>query len=74
MGSNKDTQTQLQILGPMKDQVQYVDCEQRPQACEQAQIAAVPTWLIRGRKFVGVHLCSFVCFSEHLSHKQFTNH
>ena len=52
MGSNKDTQTQLQILGPMKDQVQYVDCEQRPQACEQAQIAAVPTWLIRGRKFV----------------------
>ena len=38
----------------MKDQVQYVDCEQRPQACEQAQIAAVPTWLIRGRKFVGV--------------------
>ena len=54
MGSNKDTQTQLQILGPMKDQVQYVDCEQRPQACEQAQIAAVPTWLIRGRKFVGV--------------------
>lgn len=34
MGSNKDTQTQLQILGPMKDQVQYVDCEQRPQACE----------------------------------------
>ena len=54
MSSNKDTQTQLQILGDLKGQIQYVDCEQRPQACEQAQIAAVPTWLIRGRRFVGV--------------------
>ena len=54
MGSNKDTQRQLAILGPLKDQVQYVDCEKRMQTCEQAQIAGIPTWLIRGKRFVGV--------------------
>lgn len=53
MGSSKDTQRQLALLGPLKDRVDYVDCEQRPKSCEQAQIAAVPTWLIRGKRFVG---------------------
>ena len=53
MSSSKDTQRQLALLGPLKDRVEYVDCQQRPQACEQAQIAAVPTWYIRGKRFVG---------------------
>ena len=43
----------MALLGPLKDRVEYVDCEQRYQACEQANIAAVPTWYIRGKRFVG---------------------
>ena len=54
MSEEPRTQQQLEILGPLKDKVQYVDCGKRPQACEQAQIAGLPTWLIRGKRFVGV--------------------
>lgn len=53
MGSDKETKRQLQLLGPLKDRVEFVDCEQRPQECQQAQIAMVPTWFIRGKKYVG---------------------
>ena len=53
MSSNKETQKQLALLGPLKDRIEYVDCEKRMSSCESAQIMSVPTWFIRGKRFVG---------------------
>ena len=44
---------QKKEMGEEMKNVQYINCEQTPAACKEAKIAALPTWIINGKKHEG---------------------
>lgn len=40
-------------MGDEMKNVRYINCEKTPDECRKAQISALPTWVINGKKFEG---------------------
>lgn len=46
--------TQLKILGECSKNLTIIDCTEEPNKCLEAEIIRVPTWIINGKKYVGI--------------------
>ena len=44
---------QKKEMGEEMKNIQYVNCEETPAACKEAKIAALPTWIINGKRHEG---------------------
>ena len=45
---------QEMLLGDNMKYINLIDCYQNPEACQEAEIMYVPTWIIDGKKITGV--------------------
>jgi len=46
-------QNQKDMFGKSFDQIDYIDCDKNPQACNSAGINGYPTWIIDGQRYEG---------------------
>ena len=44
---------QKKEMGEEMKNIQYVSCEKTPAVCREAQISALPTWIINGKRHEG---------------------
>jgi glutaredoxin len=47
-------QNQKALFGSAIEKINFVDCDAGREACSQAEIAAYPTWIIGGEKYLGM--------------------
>ena len=45
---------QLKIFGDYAEYLNIIDCTKEPNKCLESGLTSVPTWIINGKKYVGI--------------------